>query len=60
MQPGEEQLEPLRRVRGLELAQLGQHRLRAAHLVDDLERVDALVVLDEEHVADHAQDVTRE
>ena len=43
---GEEELEALRRVGLLELAELGQERLRAAHLVDDLEGVDPLVVLD--------------
>ena len=57
---GEEQLEPLRRVRRLELAELRQEGLRAAHLVDDLEGVDPLVVLDDEDLADHPEDVARD
>ena len=59
-QAGKEQLEALRRVRGLELAQLRQQGLGPAHLVDDLERVDPLVVLDHEDLADHPQDVARD
>ncbi len=60
VEAGEEQLQPLRRVGRLELAELGQQRLRAAHLVDDLERVDPLVIEDDEDLADHAQDVARD
>ena len=54
----DERLEPLRRVDRLELGQLGHELLRAAHLVDDAQLVQALVVLldvqltdDLEHVA---------
>ena len=45
VQPGDEGLEALGRVDRLELGQLGQELLRAAHLVDDAELVEALVVL---------------
>ena len=54
----EEGLEPLGRVGRLELGQLRQELLRPAHLVDDAQLVEALVVLldaqlgdDDEHVA---------
>ena len=60
VEAGEEQLQPLRRVGLLELAELRQERLRAAHLVDDLERVDPLVVLDDEDLADHPEHVARD
>ena len=45
VEPGDERLEPLGRVDGLELGQLGQELLRPVHLVDDPELVQALVVL---------------
>ena len=58
VQAGDERLEPLGRVGRLELGQLRQQLLRPAHLVDDLELVEALVVLldlqlgdDQQHVA---------
>ena len=61
MQPGDERLEALGRVDRLELGQLRQQLLRAAHLVDDAQLVEALVVLldpelgdDLEHVAGDA------
>ena len=45
VEPGEERLEPLGRVGRLELGQLRQELLRPAHLVDDAQLVEALVVL---------------
>lgn len=60
MEASHEQLEALRRVRGLELAQLRQDLLRAAHLVDDLEGVHPLVQLGERDLADHAHDIERD
>ena len=58
VQARDERLEPLGRVGRLELGQLRQELLRPAHLVDDAELVEALVVLldaelgdDQEHVA---------
>ena len=57
LEPGEELVEPLRRVGRLELADLRQERLRAADLVDDLQPVDALVVLLDRLVGDDDQHV---
>ena len=58
VQPGDERLEPLGRVGRLELGQLREELLRTAHLVDDPQLVEGLVVLldlelrdDLEHVA---------
>ncbi len=58
MQPGDERLEAFGCVGRLELGQLGEQLLRAAHLVDDAELVEREVVLldlelgdDLEHVA---------
>ena len=58
VESGDERLEPLGGVGRLELGQLRQELLRAAHLVDDAELVEGLVVLldlelgdDLEHVA---------
>ena len=45
VEPGDERLESLGRVGRLELGQLRQELLRAAHLVDDAELVEGLVVL---------------
>ena len=57
VEAGEEQLQLLRRVGLLELADLGEELLRAGHLVDDLEGVDPLLVLDREDRADDPQHV---
>ena len=58
VESSDERLEPLGRVGRLELGQLRKELLRAAHLVDDAELVEGLVVLldlelgdDLEHVA---------
>ena len=45
VQPRDERLEPLGRVGRLELGQLGQQLLGAAHLVDDPQLLEVLVVL---------------
>ena len=45
MEPGDERLEALGAVDGLELGQLRQQLLRAAHLVDHAQLVEVLVVL---------------
>ena len=52
VQAGDERLEPLGRVDRLELGQLRQELLRAAHLVDDPELVQVLVVLLDVQVGD--------
>ena len=55
VQPGDERLEPLGRVGRLELGQLGEQLLRTAHLVDDPQLLEALLVLLEvEGGDDHA------
>jgi hypothetical protein len=45
MEPRDERLEPLGGVGRLELCQLREELLRAAHLVDDAQLVEGLVVL---------------
>ena len=57
VQPRDERLEPLGRVDRLELRQLGQQLLGTAHLVDDAELVQALVVLLDPQLADHLEHV---
>ena len=57
VQTGDERLEPLGRVGRLELGQLRQELLRAAHLVDDPELVEVLVVLFDVQVGDDLEHV---
>ena len=57
VQPADERLEPLGRVGRLELGQLRQELLRPAHLVDDAELVEALVVLLDAQLADDLEHV---
>ena len=52
VQPRDERLEPLGRVGRLELGQLGQQLLRTAHLVDDAQLLEVLVVLLEVELGD--------
>jgi hypothetical protein len=60
VEPGDERVEPLRGVDRLERRQLGQQLLRAAHLVDDAQLVEPLVVLLDAEVADDLQHVPRD
>jgi hypothetical protein len=57
MQPRDERLEPLGRVDRLEGGQLWEQLLRSAHLVDDAELVETLVVLLDAQVADDLEHV---
>ena len=57
VQPGDERLEPLGRVGRLELGQLRQQLLRTAHLVDDPQLVEVLVVLLDLEVGDDLEHV---
>ena len=60
VETGDERLEALRRVGRLELGQLGQELLRTAHLVDDPQLVEALVVLLDLQVGDDLEHVERD
>ena len=57
VQPGDERLEPFRGIGRLELGQLGQQLLRAAHLVDDAQLVEGLVVLLDVELGDDLEHV---
>ena len=57
VQPGDERLEALGRVGRLELGQLRQELLRTAHLVDDAQLVEALVVLLDVELGDDLEHV---
>ena len=60
VEPGDERIEPLGGVRRLELGQLRQELLRPAHLVDDAELVERLVVLLDLEVGDDPEHVARD
>jgi hypothetical protein len=57
VKPGNERLEPLRRIGRLELAELGQERLRATDLVDDAQLVHPPVVLFDRDVTEQSEHV---
>ena len=57
VEPGDERLEALGRVGRLELGQLRQELLRTAHLVDDAQLVEALVVLLDVELGDDLEHV---
>ena len=60
VQAGDERVEPLGRVGRLELGELRQQLLRAAHLVDDLQLVQVLVVLLDLELRDDLEHVPRD
>ena len=60
VEPGDERLEPLGRVDRLERGHLWQQLLRPAHLVDDAELVQTLVILLDGEFADDLQHVARD